>query len=111
MFLLMDIMPVDKELKIFQDTCQSCRRYGKIRLIKTSNCFRLFFIPIFQWGTVYNLEHDCGSRIQISEEDAIALLHAGVSLDSICVEKPNRCTKCGRMLEPEFVRCPYCRED
>lgn len=114
MFLFIDIMPRTKELKIIQETCPSCREYGDVHLVKTANCLRLFFIPIFSWGAIYTLMHDCGSRMIISEDDAIALMYAGVSFDQIAVEialvGAHKCTKCGRILEADFLRCPYCKK-
>lgn len=114
MFLFIDIMPRTKELKIIQEMCPSCGKYGEIHVVKTANYLRLFFIPILSWGAVYTLMHDCGNSMEISEEDAIALLHAGVSLDQITVQvttpRVHKCAKCGRILEADFVRCPYCKE-
>lgn len=112
MFFIIDIMPGRKVLKVVQALCQNCSQYGEIRLVKTSQCLRLFFIPLFKWGAVYTLEHSCGAVMRVSEENAIGILHAGMSVEQVPVEVMHpgvrRCPKCGRVLEAEFVRCPYC---
>ncbi|WP_053985619.1 zinc ribbon domain-containing protein [Niameybacter massiliensis] len=112
MFFIIDIMPGLKVLKLLVGTCRSCHHNGDLELIKTYQCLRLFFIPVFKWHTRYFLRHSCGAMMAVSEEDAIAMLHAGIMPDQVQVEVmekgPVRCATCGRILEEDFICCPYC---
>lgn len=48
----------------------------------------------------------------LTEDDAIAMMYAGVMPDSIQMDVvrtgSKKCLACGRGLEEEFICCPYC---
>lgn len=115
MFFIIDIIPGMKELKEWNKLCIRCKQIGNIKLIKVYQCLRLFFIPILKWKTRYYLTHSCGMQIELTEEDALAILYAGVPLENILekididtVQYSSKCRNCQRELEPEYICCPYC---
>ena len=112
MFFIIDVIPGMKILKVLQGTCRSCGQIGSLELIKTYQCLRLFFIPIFKWHTEYFIRHSCGAMMAVTEDDAIAMMYAGVIPDSIQMDVvrtgSKKCRACGRALEDDFICCPYC---
>jgi len=112
MFFIIDIIPMVKILKTIQGTCDTCQLTGEINLIKTYQCLRLFFIPIFKWQVKYYLKHSCGGQTELTEEIALGLLYGSISIENIHMShiKQNRmfCEKCGKQLNAEFDYCPYC---
>ena len=88
MLLIMDIIPILKVLKHFSGSCDTCYCEGDIELIKTYQCFRLFFIPLWKWHVQYYLKHSCGGQIEISEEVALGILHGTVSTENMHIEHP-----------------------
>lgn len=112
MFFIIDIIPMIKILKSINGTCDTCKLTGEINLIKTYQCLRLFFIPIFKWQVQYYLQHSCGGQTELTEEIALGLLHGSISVDNIHMshDKQNHeiCIKCGHKLDSDFEYCPYC---
>lgn len=112
MLLIMDIIPLLKVLKTFKGTCDTCQCEGTIELVKTCQCFRLFFIPLLKWKTKYFLKHSCGGEVIISEEVAIGILHGTISIEAMHIEhqevNQHKCLQCGQYLEYNFEYCPYC---
>lgn len=112
MFFIIDIIPMIKCLKIFQGTCDTCHMSGEVKLLKSSQCLRLFFIPVIKWSNKYYLQPSCGTPIQIEEETAIALIHGKLDINQIHLEhaksQQNICSRCGQPLKDEFDYCPYC---
>lgn len=111
MFFIIDMMPGLKQLGLYKGTCRVCGQYEELELFKTFQCLRLFFIPVFRWHNEYFIKHRCGAVMSLSEEDAIAIMHAGVLPDQVnlkVIAKDRRCTSCGRQLQEDFVCCPYC---
>ena len=112
MFFIIDIIPMKKLLKTINGTCDTCQLTGEINLIKTYQCLRLFFIPIFKWQVNYYLQHSCGGQTELTEEVALGLLHGSISVDNIHIShiKQNYriCRKCNQQLDSEFEYCPYC---
>ena len=86
MLFIMDILPMMKILKSFQGKCDTCQREGNIELIKTYQCFRLFFIPLFKWQVKYYLKHSCGGQIEVNEEVALRILHGIISTEHLHME-------------------------
>ena len=109
---MIDIMPMVKVLKTIYGTCDTCQIKGDIKILKTYQCLRLFFIPIFKWQTRYFMQHSCGGQTELTEEIALGLLHGTISVDNLHMShdllNPNICKKCGKMLETGFEFCPYC---
>lgn len=83
MLFIMDIIPRMKSLKNFKSKCDTCQYEGTIELLKSYQCFRLFFIPLFKWHVQYYLKHSCGGQVTISEKIAIGILH-GRLIINIC---------------------------
>lgn len=112
MFFIIDIIPMLKCMKVFQGTCDTCHIYGEVKLFKSYQCLRLFFIPILKWGTKYYLQPSCGTSIQVEEEAAIALLHGQLDINTLhlehAVHQINVCHQCGHSLKEEYDYCPYC---
>ncbi len=112
MLFIMDIIPMMKILKTFKGQCDTCECEGDIELLKTYQCFRLFFIPLFKWHVQYYLKHSCGAQITISEEVALGILHGTISIEKLHIVHENtpskQCMVCGNTLEAHFVYCPYC---
>ncbi|MBP3889409.1 MAG: zinc-ribbon domain-containing protein [Cellulosilyticum sp.] len=112
MLFIMDIIPMMKILKIFKAYCDTCACEGTIELLKSYQCFRLFFIPLFKWHAQYTLKHSCGSEVTISEEVALGILHGTIDITNMHIEHhtkvSNQCTTCGHVLDSGFVYCPYC---
>lgn len=112
MFLIIDIIPIIKCLKIFQGSCDTCHISGEVKLLKSYQCLRLFFIPTFKWGFKYYLQPACKTPIEIKEETAIELLHGNLSLNNLHLEHSKIeqyvCSQCGQPLRSEFDYCPYC---
>ena len=112
MFLIMDIVPMLKVLLKIPGSCETCHTTGEIELIKTYECFRFFFIPLFKWHTKYYLRHSCGGQVPITEEVALNLLYGKLDLQTIKFEHTeniaDQCLHCGHVLEKAFAYCPYC---
>lgn len=115
MLFIMDVLPMMKILRSFQGKCDTCQHEGTIELIKTYQCFRLFFIPLFKWQVKYYLKHSCGGQVEINEEVALKILHGMISTEHLHMEhgQPSQannrwCPHCGKALEPQFEYCPYC---
>ena len=112
MLFIMDIIPMIKILKTFRGTCDTCQCEGTLELIKTYECFRLFFIPLFKWNVKYYLKHSCGGQATISEEIAIGILHGTIEMNNMHIEheklKSEHCSHCGHDLDSQFEYCPYC---
>lgn len=101
-----------KLLKTFKGQCDTCECEGNIELIKSYQCLRLFFMPIFKWQVKYFLKHSCGGQIEISEEIAVGILHGTIQTEKFHMthEAFNnlQCKYCGHVLERDFEYCPYC---
>ena len=112
MFFIVDVIPMIKVLKILQGTCDTCHMIGEVKLIKSYQCLRLFFIPIFKWSIKYYLEPSCGTLIEIPETTAIQMLHGKLNLEKLHLEhlKQNSkvCSHCKQNLKEGFEFCPYC---
>lgn len=112
MFFIIDIIPMVKILKTLNGTCDTCQVSGEIKIIKTYQCLRLFFIPIFKWQVQYYMQHSCGGQSELAEDAALELLHGSISLENIHMSHIKQdsmtCKKCGKQLEGEFAYCPYC---
>ena len=112
MLFIMDIIPMMKVLKTFKGHCDTCQCEGTIELIKSYQCFRLFFIPLFKWHIKYNLKHSCSGQVTINKEVALGILHGTVKTEQMHIEHSqnvfNQCMRCGNTLESKFEYCPYC---
>lgn len=112
MFFIIDIVPGLKVLSTFIGKCRACNSEGELELIRTYQCLRLFFIPLFKWHKKYYLRHSCGAMVALSEDEALKLLYAGATVEEIKTEEvykgPKKCPKCGQLLEESYQFCPYC---
>lgn len=112
MFFIIDIIPMLKYLSTYKGTCDTCQLIGEVKLIKSYQCLRLFFIPIFKWSIKYYLQPSCGVPVAVDEEVAIRLLHGDITINHLHLEhavyNSNSCTQCGKQLEQSFEYCPYC---
>ena len=102
-----------KVLKTIHGTCDTCELQGEINILKTYQCLRLFFIPIFKWQIRYFMQHSCGGQTELTEEIALGLLHGTISTDHLHMSHNNKsdhriCKNCSQILESEFEYCPYC---
>ena len=112
MLFIMDIIAMMKILKTFRGYCDTCECDGTIELLKSYQCFRLFFIPLFKWHVQYYLKNSCGGQVTISEEVALGILHGTIDIEKMHIEHEriqfNQCLTCGQVLESNFEYCPYC---
>lgn len=116
---IMGIESKQKELRIINNMiCKSCGRMTAYKLIKTYNCFQLFFIPVFRWKEQYYLiSKCCGSIFEVSNEQGEDLENgndSGLSnLNITIVEDRSQsgkliCHSCGKEVDGSFNYCPYC---
>jgi len=113
MFIFMDIAQLTKQIKSIMGTCMQCKQNRLLVLLKTYQCFRIFFIPIWHWNEKYYINDDvCGTMYEISEEDAILVKYdkkdIGACLKVAVYQTLKTCSACGKTLEQEYEFCPYC---
>ncbi|NMB38846.1 MAG: zinc ribbon domain-containing protein [Firmicutes bacterium] len=95
--------------------CPICEAYGRYDIIKTYNCFHIFFIPIWQWNKRYYVQtHCCNRTCELHQEIGIKLEKG----ESLTIEKEqihcddqhitDICPYCSAHLEPSFNYCPNC---
>lgn len=116
---IMGIESKQKELRSINNMiCKSCGRMTSYKLIKTYNCFQIFFIPVFRWGNQYYLVSKCcGSIFEVSKEHGEDLEKGNDSVLSnlnitIVEDRPQSgkliCGSCGKEVNGSFDYCPYC---
>ncbi|PHV71702.1 hypothetical protein CS063_03840 [Sporanaerobium hydrogeniformans] len=113
MFIFIDITTLQKEVKRLMGRCHGCGQQGSLVLVKTYQCLRVFFIPIWHWGTRYFLvDQSCGKRYEISEEDGVLLTYDKKGVEAcrpLQIEQmPLSCPSCQRILDRDYDFCPYC---
>jgi len=112
----------EKEIKYLTNiSCSHCHSESSMKLFKTYNFFHFFFIPLFKWNekynlicsncnTLYEIPNEKGKRIERGEEIEITYWDLKeVKTDFYnSYTTGNRCSHCGRTIEPHFEYCPYC---
>lgn len=116
MFIFIDVVPLLKEIKNLQATCRKCGKNDSVKLVKSYQCLRLFFLPVWKWDLHYYLIHEnCGMQVEISEEDAILIQYKDknpATCQAITVVSTQRsCANCGKILEKGYTYCPYCGQE
>lgn len=116
---IMGVESKQKEIKTIPNLiCKACGKLTSYSLVKTYNCFQLFFIPIFNWGQKYILiSKCCGSIFELTKEQGEDIekgnefifddLKMTIVEDNAC--KTNiLCHNCGKSIEARFEFCPHC---
>ncbi len=119
MFFIISVMPEEKRLD-FEEAiiCDHCGKYGRYHVDVTSNCLRLFFLPVFRWNKRYIVKTTCCDAVYALEpEDGKRLERGEIStLKDIPMEPlfshgyERRCNRCGHIVDDEYSFCPYCGE-
>lgn len=98
--------------------CKACGRLTTYSLVKTYNCFHLFFVPVIKWGQRYLLISKCcgsifeltleqGKEVEKGNDSIFDNLNITLVEDNSC--KTNIfCRNCGKSIEPRFEYCPHC---
>lgn len=112
----------EKEIKILNNfTCKSCSRLTNGRVIKHYEFFHFFFIPIFKWNEKYYVEcNSCRGIFSISKEKG-KMIERGENIEltywdlqevnnsyGYNYNKNNVCKNCGKIVDCEYIYCPYC---
>lgn len=115
----------EKEIKILNNlSCKNCNSEVTGRLIKAFDFFHFFFIPLFKWNekyyvicdqckTIFSIPKEKGKAVERGENINITywdLQEVYNDYNSNSYYNPQKCLKCGNIVEPNFKYCPYCGE-
>lgn len=101
--------------------CRECNKDVSGRIIKRYNFFHFFFIPLLKWNERYYVKYDnCshiygiskekGKRIESDENVDLGYWDLKDIEEYTSSTVDNRCFCCSRVVEREYLYCPYCGE-
>lgn len=116
-----------KEIKFLNNVpCKNCDNTSGGDLIKKFNLFHFFFIPLFKWNeiyyvicsncnSVYEIPKDKGKGIEKGKDIEITYWDLKTTENSYYYDNynysaVNRCIHCGKVVDADFLYCPYCGE-
>lgn len=113
MFIFIDITELTKIVKRLVGICPKCHQQRELVLLKTYQCFRIFFIPVWRWGEKYFVKDEtCSVSYSISEEDAVLVQYGKKELSHCQLKELHeigaKCTICGRIYDESYRFCPHC---
>lgn len=100
--------------------CRECDEHVFGRVIKRYNFFHFFFIPVLKWNERYYVKYDNCSHIygiskekgkSIESDEDIELCYwdlKDIEESNNSSRFNNRCVCCSRVVEREYIYCPYC---
>ena len=120
------VFGIENKEKIIKETqriyCKGCNDYIEGKIIKVYSFFHFFFIPLFKWNEKYYvIYNNCDHVYSISKEKGKSIEHdesyeisywdlkdfQGANYESNNAIN-NKCLRCGRELERDYIYCPYC---
>ena len=120
------VFGIENKEKIIKETqkiyCKECNEYVEGKIIKVYSFFHFFFIPLFKWNEKYYvIYNNCNHIYSISKEKGKNVEHddnyeisywdlkdfEGCNYESNSGIN-NKCFRCGRELERNYIYCPYC---
>ena len=126
--LFIGVFGIENKEKIIKETqriyCKGCNDYIEGKIIKVYSFFHFFFIPLFKWNEKYYvIYNNCNHVYSISKEKGKSIEHdesyeisywdlkdfQGANYENNNAIN-NKCFRCGRELERDYIYCPYCGE-
>ena len=120
------VFGIENKEKIIKETqriyCKGCNDYIEGKIIKVYSFFPFFFIPLFKWNEKYYvIYNNCDHVYSISKEKGKSIEHdesyeisywdlkdfQGANYENNNAIN-NKCLRCGRELERDYIYCPYC---
>lgn len=120
------VFGIENKEKIIKETqriyCKGCNDYIEGKIIKVYSFFHFFFIPLFKWNEKYYvIYNNCNHVYSISKEKGKSIEHdesyeisywdlkdfQGANYENNNAIN-NKCFRCGRELERDYIYCPYC---